>query len=538
MNLNDTILLRGWINHLEWEELTGLAGDGSPKLRVRRLRKGLALKARYYGKPEWEALWLSERFPVGSWRDKALASLNKLNALADPTPALGHRVGQWFSQDVCRMFSPGIDTLSDLMDYLDACHAGQRAISEPLAPLQKRLWRFFEEQAVNLGRDLNRRLPAVRDEGGILDRLTVLPPLNIEEPNKADGNILQAANDIEAAALWLKAKGGRSANTFDVYRREANRLLLWLGENRLMLAELKVNHAEQYYAHLEKPPAHWLRPRKPKLTDRLLPTQVLVAGLTPKSINQTRTVLCLMCNYLQQAGYLRGNPFLLSSKPHIVQQTQVNRWLDLNTWQWLWQWINALPTTSELERQQAIRTRWLFALLYHTGMRREEVAHGRMSDFIKIDDYWQLRVVGKGGKERYVTVNTALFDELMAYRNALGHRGYPAPRETLPLISSVYRRKSREPMTPRAIGQIIQDIGRAAEHACPDEQIRDRISKMTTHWLRHTNATHRLMAGGSLETTQDELGHADPRTTRIYAKTTSRQRIDDAEKLAALFVQR
>ncbi|MNY26647.1 hypothetical protein D3C86_1605070 [compost metagenome] len=42
------------------------------------------------------------------------------------------------------------------------------------------------------------------------------------------------------------------------------------------------------------------------------------------------------------------------------------------------------------------------------------------------------------------------------------------------------------------------------------------------------------MVGASLETTQDELGHADPRTTRIYAKTSSVARKDDAEKLAEL----
>jgi site-specific recombinase XerD len=58
---------------------------------------------------------------------------------------------------------------------------------------------------------------------------------------------------------------------------------------------------------------------------------------------------------------------------------------------------------------------------------------------------------------------------------------------------------------------------------------------MTTHWLRHTNATHRLLAGASLETTQDELGHADPHTTRIYAKTSDTKRREDAEKLAAWF---
>ena len=57
---------------------------------------------------------------------------------------------------------------------------------------------------------------------------------------------------------------------------------------------------------------------------------------------------------------------------------------------------------------------------------------------------------------------------------------------------------------------------------------------MTTHWMRHTNATHRLMAGASLETTQDELGHVSPLTTRIYTHTLEEKRAEDAEKLTQL----
>lgn len=42
------------------------------------------------------------------------------------------------------------------------------------------------------------------------------------------------------------------------------------------------------------------------------------------------------------------------------------------------------------------------------------------------------------------------------------------------------------------------------------------------------------MMGARREPTQDELGHADPRTTRIYAKTSSVARKDEAEKLEDL----
>jgi site-specific recombinase XerD len=61
-----------------------------------------------------------------------------------------------------------------------------------------------------------------------------------------------------------------------------------------------------------------------------------------------------------------------------------------------------------------------------------------------------------------------------------------------------------------------------------------QFAQLSTHWLRHTNATHRLLAGASLETTQDELGHADPKTTRLYVKTLDQQRRADVDKFVKL----
>lgn len=101
--------------------------------------------------------------------------------------------------------------------------------------------------------------------------------------------------DAEAAAL--AAGEGRTVSQYlRFYRREALRLLLWLGEQRLALAELKVEHVHLYYAHLANPPKHWIRPRKPRRDETLLPTQALAGPLSNKSIDYTRTVLGQMCS--------------------------------------------------------------------------------------------------------------------------------------------------------------------------------------------------------------------------------------------------
>jgi site-specific recombinase XerD len=349
-----------------------------------------------------------------------------------------------------------------------------------------------------------------------------------------EGAAIDAQTDAEAAALWLRAKGGRSANTFDSYRREALRLLLWLGEQRLSLSELKVEHVHLYYAHLANPPTRWIRPRKPHHDETLLPTQVLAGPLSNKSIDYSRRVLGQMCSYLQDAGYLQHNAFRLSVKPPIIVETIPTRLLDLDSWNWLWNWILALPCDKPSNAAHAARVRWLIALLYHTGIRREEAAHGRMGDFMRRDRAWSLRVVSKGHKEKLVTVNSMLLRELIRYRSSLNLPNYPVPGEETPLVVSVNAGRRNNPLTPRAIGLLINTVGRRAAGECADEHCCAQIARMSTHWMRHTNATHRLLAGASLETTQDELGHADPRTTRIYAKVSDVRRKEDAEKLASL----
>lgn len=366
----------------------------------------------------------------------------------------------------------------------------------------------------------------------------LLPPDNslpLALDSSGSSIALQARNDIEAVTAWLMARGSRTDNTFDAYRRESARLLLWLDEKQLGLRDLKVEHVHEFYQLLAAPPAKWLRPRKTSRGEQLAPTQVLTGPLAASSINFARTVLGQMCSYLQDAGYLQKNPFRLSARPVVVTKSVSARSLDLTSWDWLWHWIIRMPRETDRETAHAVRTRWLFALLYHAALRRDEVANGTMGDFVRTDGDWQLRVIGKGSVERMVTVNSVLLQELTIYRS--WHELTPAcplPSETYPLILSVYKGHGQTSLTPRAIGKTISEVAAQAQATCPDEHMRQRISKLSTHWMRHTSATHRLKAGARLETVQDELGHKDPKTTRIYTKDIGEQRREDAELLARL----
>jgi len=344
---------------------------------------------------------------------------------------------------------------------------------------------------------------------------------------------LAAQDDAQAFNAWATIRGARSAHTQDSYKRTAHRLLIWLHENHLTAGQLKIEHATAFLDHLSNPPVHWLKGRKVSADEVLLDTQLLTQPLSSASVGYTHTVLSVLFQWLQDAGYLQHNPFKLSKRPAAPIHSTQQRFLDLDCWEYLKDWLDTDKTALKPDTFRGARARWLLHLLYHTGIRRQECATGLMSDFVSRDGYWHLNVLGKGNRWRAVTADSALIIELRRYRLAVGMpSALPGPAEALPLIASSI--DHTKPLTPRGLALALDAVLLKASRDCDQDHLREQLEKASTHWMRHTCATHRLMAGASLETTQDELGHRDPRTTRIYAKTQSEQRILDAEKLANL----
>jgi integrase/recombinase XerC len=145
----------------------------------------------------------------------------------------------------------------------------------------------------------------------------------------------------------------------------------------------------------------------------------------------------------------------------------------------------------------AVRDRALFELAYSSGLRLAELAS---LDAARLDvDSGEVRVLGKGSKERVVPVGTAARDAInawLAVRDALA-----APAEAALFVG---QRGTR--LTPRAVQK------RLAEWA-----VRQGLDRhVHPHMLRHSFASHVLQSSGDLRAVQEMLGHASIASTQVY----------------------
>jgi len=53
----------------------------------------------------------------------------------------------------------------------------------------------------------------------------------------------------------------------------------------------------------------------------------------------------------------------------------------------------------------------------------------------------------------------------------------------------------------------------------------ERFERASTHWLRHTHASHSIAAGLPVEIAQQNLGHASLATTTVYVTTEKKRRM-------------
>ena len=365
--------------------------------------------------------------------------------------------------------------------------------------------------------------------------------------NRAAGVRAQIAadNDVDAIKAWL-ARFVDTKTTFDNYRKEAERLLLWCSIE-LGKPLSSINHEDwlRYKEFLRNPQpgARWVAPKGRKFP-RSHPNWRPFAGpLAPASQRQAGIILNALFSWLVNAGYLAGNPLALSRERKKRSAARVTRYLDDEIWDEVKAMINALPRETSREREHYFRLRWLFTLLYICGLRISEVIGTSMGAFFHRRDKagaerWWLEVVGKGQKVRIVPATSELMAELGKYRRELGMAPYPAPNETAPLLLPIGGQCRT--LTRGGVHAIVKQVfektaSRFRERGPQFESDALRVLQASAHWLRHTAGSHMTNGAVDLRHVRDNLGHASISTTNIYlhspddvrhAETEAKHRID------------
>lgn len=152
----------------------------------------------------------------------------------------------------------------------------------------------------------------------------------------------------------------------------------------------------------------------------------------------------------------------------------------------------------------------IIRILYETGMRRDELIHIKTSNIDKNNG--QLKVLGKGNKERILPISNDLIAEIESY---LKER--PASENTHPYLLVLANGKE---LYPKYVYNIVRQYLNGITS----------LQKKSPHLLRHTFATQLLNNGADLNAVKELLGHANLAATQVYTHNT-------IEKLKSVFKQ-
>ncbi|MBI2329503.1 MAG: tyrosine recombinase [Chloroflexi bacterium] len=231
------------------------------------------------------------------------------------------------------------------------------------------------------------------------------------------------------------------------------------------------------------------------LRDYLL--HLMEQGIVKTSIARKLSAIRSFYRYLVREEILSVSPVATTSSPKLDRR------------------LPSFLTTGEIVRlleapdvatPQGQRDRAFLELLYASGLRVSELVSLNREQ-VNLDTR-EIRVWGKGSKERMVLMGEPAAAALTAYLNQgrlelLGKRG----------TNALFLNRYGGRLTERSVQSILQEYANIAGIG----------KRVHPHMLRHTFATHLLDGGADLRVVQELLGHASLSSTQIYTHVSQSQ---------------
>ncbi len=254
---------------------------------------------------------------------------------------------------------------------------------------------------------------------------------------------------------WLA--GQQSPHTTDAYRRDLADFVLWL-DGRDDLLAVDRGTVDLYRRHLE------------------------TVGLKPATVARRLAALSSFYAYLQDEQVLPRNPVGKMKRPKQSDHSP-RQYLNRE------QARDCLAVAADLGPVQSA----LVGLCLLAGLRISEALSLSLEDLGEADGHKVATVTRKGGRTEDVVLSDAC----------------------LAMLAPVIGNRKSGPVIVGPRGGTV-DRHHAARLVAGVGKVAGLSRRLVPHDLRHTCAVLSLKAGAPLDRVQQQLGHADPRTTQRY----------------------
>lgn len=267
---------------------------------------------------------------------------------------------------------------------------------------------------------------------------------------------------------YLKYQKNYSQDTIESYKRDIIEYLKYVEDKKLDFLNFGYDEVRDFLVVLNK--------KKDKNS----------------TVSRKISALRSFYKFLINRGVVQSNPFSLVALPK--KEKKLPRFFYYNELEELFQ-------TPRLSTPLGQRDRLILEMLYATGVRVSELVDIKTTDISGNE----IRIVGKGNKERIVRFGEYVEDILELYLNDAYHE--------LNLDNSDYLFLNSHggQLTTRGIRYILDRI-------ISNTTLKKSISP---HMLRHSFATHLLNEGCDILTVQELLGHESLTATSIYTHVTN-----------------
>ena len=497
-------------------------------------------------------------------RQRQIDLIQRLQAQAAETPSPTDLVNGWFDEVTAKkLIGAGIVNLGDLHVRI---HAGGRWYGA--------LAGIGQTKARRIERHLNGLLPGLPRPSLVVFRLVEGSKIDLSERPRSDffevGNtqvaphpesaseslysrpfsekrdlqlqnpglapspapLLDARSDAEAVEAWIVARSGSDA-TAKCFRREAHRLMLWLQRERggLDFKRMRVEDCSAYAVFLGDIPAHWISRRKASPGD--IGWAPFRDQLSAASKHQALTVVSALFSWLHSARYIHGSPWALINAKEasgLTHTASENALLDSKAFS-----EAAMQEVLRFVEGQAPspardRIRFILRFMEAVGLRSSELLSATLGDIHKEPEGWFMHVTGKGNRRRVVALPGQAFAALQRYLSERGLGGVETAPPHAPLLANVS--DAMEPVTYQALYKHVRSwISKAIAQAELPAKERLKLSRASTHWLRHTFGTRGVARGVPIDVLQAQMGHSSSSiTTGLYGRAPLGRRADELQK--------